>query len=196
MSGIIGAFSPHNVPADAWARVQVFVREAVTASKPPAPLIADHAMTVVCQLALWADRIGMALDPQGVFAPETIDRFLLEGVPHLTEGSRLNYRTHLWKVGAAVLGHDLFPPKPLPLQRSAVSPPYDRHEITNLVSWARGLPTTHMRRNARALLAIGLGAGLASNEIQRLVGTDVSWHDGDVVVDVPGTTPRRVPVLP
>ena len=52
------------------------------------------------------------------------------------------------------------------------------------------------RRNTRALLAIGLGAGLTSQEIQRLVGTDVTTGGGAVLVTVPGAMARRVPVLP
>jgi hypothetical protein len=62
------------------------------------------------------------------------------------------------------------------------------------VNWTRGLPTPHMRRNARALLAIGLGAGLTSEEIQRLVGTDVRQVDDGVVVEVIGKSSRLVPV--
>jgi site-specific recombinase XerC len=106
----------------------------------------------------------------------------------------LNYRTHLWRIGAAVLGHELFPAKPLPLKRSAVLAPYTDEDVTELVSWARGLPTSHMRRNTRALLAIGLGAGLSSEEIQRLVGTDIRQVGGRISVEVIGKAPRTVPV--
>ena len=151
-------------------------------------------MTVVAQLAVWADLLGQPLDPEVLFHPETIDRFIAEGCAHLSDGTRLNYRTHLWKIGAAVLGRALFPPKSLPLKRSAVSAPYSDAEVIELVSWARGLPTSHMRRNAQVLLAAGLGAGLTSREITSLVGTDVHRHDDRVVVEVPGLKPRRVPL--
>jgi len=171
------------------------VRDAVAAARPRTPFIADYEMSVVAQLVLWADRLGIPLEPAVVLSPETIERFFNEGMPHLTHGSRVNYRTHLWKVGRAVLGPELFPPKPLPGQRSVVSPPYAEDEINDLWSWARGLSTTHMRRNARALLAIGLGAGLTSEETQRLVGTDVRVTDGIVVVDATLKHAREVPVL-
>jgi len=195
VSEVISRFRPQQVAPDAWLRVEAFVRDAVTAAGPRTPFIADHEMTVVAQLVLWADRLGIPLDPAVVLSPETIERFFHEGVPHLTNGSRINYRTHLWRVGRAMLSPELFPPKPLPGQRSEVSAPYAEGEITELWSWARGLPTAHMRRNARALLAIGFGAGLTSEEIQRLVGTDIHIFDGIVVVDVMGKRARHVPVL-
>jgi hypothetical protein len=195
VSGVIGSFRPRAVPPEAWARVEEFVRQAVTTAEPEAPLIADHEMTVVAQLVLWSDRIGLPLVPKLVFNREHIDRFLLEGVPHLTKGSKINYRTHLWRVGRAVLGPEHFPPKTLAGQRSDVVAPYTAEEVSDLWSWARGRPTPHMRRNLRALLSIGLGSGLSSEEIQRLVGTDVARRDGVVVVDVIGQRARTVPVL-
>ncbi len=157
--------------------------------------MADMQLSVVAQIAAWADRIGLPLEAAVVLHPETIDRFVLEGAAHLKAGSRLNYRTQLWKVGRAILGSELFPPKPPPLQRSEVLAPYDDEEITALVSWARGLSTARRRRNARALLAIGFGAGLAPEEVQRLVGTDVVREGDQVVVQVIGRRPRTVPVL-
>jgi site-specific recombinase XerC len=75
-----------------------------------------------------------------------------------------------------------------------VNAPYSQAEITELVSWSRGLSTATMRRNVRALLSIGLGAGLSAREISRLAGTDVREEQGFVVVDVVGERARTVPV--
>ena len=123
MSGTINRFSPRDVPEDVWQRVEPVVKQTVTAGAPDTPFHADHQLSIVTQLAVWADRIGQPVDPEHLFSPEFIDRFIVEGCAHLSHGSRLNYRTHLWKIGAAVLGHQLFPPRALPLKRSDVSPP-------------------------------------------------------------------------
>jgi hypothetical protein len=192
---VIERFHARDLPPDRAARVEAFVRSAVLAAEPRAPFVAENHLTVVTQIVAWADRIGLELDPGVVFHPETIDRFLLDGCAHLSDGSRLNYRTILWRVGAAVLGPHLFPAKPLPLGRTSMTAPYSDADIIDLVSSSRGLPTPHMRRNARALLAIGFGAGLRSEEIQRLVGTDIRQVGDRVVVDVPGERARQVPVF-
>jgi len=138
--------------------------------------------------------VGQPIEAKTLFHPEFLDRFITEGCAHLSHGTQLNYRTNLWRVGEAVLGGALFPPRALPLQRSSVASPYSSAEVTELVSWSRGLPTAHMRRNSRALLAIGLGAGLSSQEITSLVGTDIHVEDGVVLVEVGGKLARSVPV--
>jgi hypothetical protein len=194
VSGTVNRFSPRDVPADVWRRVEPTVKEAVTKAAPPDPQKANHQLSIVTQLAVWADRIGQPIEAKTLFHPEFLDRFITEGCAHLSHGTQLNYRTNLWRVGEAVLGGALFPPRALPLQRSSVASPYSAAEVTELVSWSRGLPTAHMRRNCRALLAIGLGAGLTSQEITSLVGTDIRVEDGVVLVAVGGKMARSVPV--
>ncbi len=53
-----------------------------------------------------------------------------------------------------------------------------------------------MRRESWALLALGLGAGLRSEEIVRAVGTDIHEEDGIVLVDVLGPGGRVDRVVP
>lgn len=194
VSGTINRFSPRDVSEDVWRRVEPVVKEAVTKATPGDPQKANHQLSIVTQLALWADRIGQSIEPAALFHPEFLDRFITEGCAHLSYGTQLNYRTNLWRVGEAVLGRALFPPRALPLKRSSVAPPYSVAEATELVSWSRGLPTAHMRRNCRALLALGLGAGLSSQQITSLVGTDVHVEDGVVLIEVGGKMARTVPV--
>ena len=194
VSGTINRFSPRDVPEDLWRLVEPVVKAAISTASPGDPQKANHQLSIVTQLAVWAARIGQSLEPAALFHPEFLDRFVSEGCAHLSHGTQLNYRTNLWRVGEAVLGRALFPPKPLPLQRSAVAPPYSVAQVTELVSWSRGLPTPHMRRNCRALLALGLGAGLSSREVTSLVGADVNAEQGAVLVDVGGKLARSVPV--
>jgi hypothetical protein len=194
VSGTINRFSPRDVPEDVWRRVGHVVKAAIQVAAPGDPQKANHQLSIVTQLAVWADRLGKSIEPEELFHPEFLDRFISEGCAHLSDGSRLNYRTNLWKVGEAVLGRSLFPPKPLPLQRSPVAPPYSVAEVTELVSWSHGLPTAHMRRNAQALLALGLGAGLTSQEITSLVGRDIHYDNGVALIEVAGKMARSVPV--
>ena len=195
VSAAVARFSPKDIPDDVWERIRPVVTAAVTGTTPVTPGLARRYLTIATQLAVWADRIGVSLEHTVLFHPETIDRYIREGCAHLSIGSRMNYRSQLWKFGEAVIGPEHFPPHPLPLRRSPTNTPYSKAEVTELVAWSRGLTTAHMRRNAQALLAIGLGAGLSSQEVSRLVGTDVRDQDGFVLVDVIGEKSRTVPVL-
>ncbi len=194
VSGTINRFSPREVPDDVWHRVEPVVKAAIAQAAPGDPHKVNHQLSIVTQLAVWAERIGQPIEAEALFHPEFLDRFITEGCAHLSHGTRLNYRTNLWRVGEAVLGRALFPPRALPLQRSSVAPPYSTGQVTELVGWSRGRPTAHMRRNCRALLARGLGAGLTSREVTSLVGTDVPADDGVVLVEVAGKMARSVPV--
>jgi hypothetical protein len=196
VSGTINRFSPRDVPPDVWGRIEPVVKESVTKVGFTDAQLAKKCLSVVAQLAVWADRIGQPVDTASLFTPEFIDRFAVEGCAHLSDGSRRNYRSQLWKVGGAVVGHKLFPPRSVPLRISDLTAPYSTAEIAELVSWSRGLPTESMRRDAWALVVLGLGAGLNSEEISRAVGTDVHEADGIVLVDVLAAGGRIARVVP
>ena len=196
VSGTINRFSPQDVPEATWRRVEAVVKDAVTRAPENDYHLANYRMTLVAQLAVWADRIGHDTSAASLFTPEFIDRFITEGCAHLSDGTRLNYRSQLWRIGGAVVGHDLFPPRSVPLRRSALNTPYSTGEVTELVSWSRSLMTEHMRRNCRALLALGLGAGLKAEELTRSMGTDIREEDGVVLVDVLGRGGQLDRVVP
>ena len=196
VTATINRFSPRDVPTEVWKRVEPVVKHTVTTVSFADPALARRACSVVGQLAFWADRIGLPVDAEALFTPELIDRFITEGCTHLTDGTRLNYRSQLWQIGEAVVGHTLFPPRSVPLPASPSWPPYSPVEVTDLVSWSRGLPTQSMRRESWALLSLGLGAGLRPEEIVRAVGTDIHEEDGLVLVDVLGTGGRIDRVVP
>ncbi len=158
--------------------------------------LAKKCCSIVGQLALWADQRGLEVTTSALFSPELIDRFVVEGFAHLTEGTRRNCRSQLWQVGAAVTGTTLFPPRRVPLKSSDVQRPYSADQVREFVSWSGALPTEAMRRESEILLALGLGVGMKSEEITRAVGTDVRAESGLVVVDVLGTGGRVDRVIP
>ena len=195
VSDTIARFSPDKVDEATWARIGPTVRDWATRSAPETPYRARTLMSVLAQLALWADTIGLGLDADTLLHPDTLDRFVVEGMVGYTSGTRLNYRRHLRCVGAVVLGRALYPPAPLPIHRESVLPPYSPPDITRLLAWVRGLPTERFRHDAGGMISLGLGAGLTSQEQSRLVGTDISADQDGVLVAVIGKQARVVPVL-
>jgi integrase len=191
----IKQFSPKDVPAEQWARIEGLVRESATKAAPISAYSAKALMTVVTELVIWIDTVGLPLEPAVIFHPDNIDRFAAEGCAHLASGTQNNYRRQLRAVGAAVIGPELFPPPPLALKRSDPLAPYSAGEIAALRSWARGLPTERYRLGLATILAFGLGAGITSQELNRMVGTDVSSDGDGVAVHVIGDRARAVPVL-
>ena len=195
VSGTIDRFNPVQIPVAQWARVGPVVRASVQQAAPTTVYGARTLLSAVTQLAVWADTLGQPIEPDALFHPDVLDRFATEGCAHLAPGTRLNYRRHLRAVGAAVLGPKIYPPRPLPLYRPGPLRPYSLEEVTALDAWCRGLATERFRDNALGIVALGLGAGLTSQEMSRLVGTDVVADPEGVVVSVIGRTARIVPVV-
>jgi hypothetical protein len=194
VSAAMARFTPNSVPKPVWSRIGGFVTAAVEQATPYTVTTAMTLMTIVTQLVVWTDRLGFPLESDQIFHPGNIDRFVVEGCAHLRPGTRQNYRTWLRDVGQ-VLSPDLYPPRQLVLPRSDPLLPYSTREVGELLAWSRGLPSLRYRHNASVLLAFGFGAGLTSQEISRLIGTDIRRDADGVLVKVIGPKARAVPAL-
>lgn len=84
------------------------------------------------------------------------------------------------------------PPPPLPALAAALpTAPYSDSDVAEIRRWASIQPGENWR-SARALVALGLGAGLPTRDIAEVVSADV--RDGGSAVIVRGSKPRLVPV--
>jgi len=191
----IARFSPRSLPPSAWARIEAPARQWVSHAALTDTREAVVVMSVVSQLLVWADGHGEPLEPEVLLHPETIDRFLAEGCGHLKVGTRATYRTHLRRIGRALIGPELFPPKTIPIPAQEPLAPYRPEEIAAQLAWVHGLPSAHMAANAEILLALGVGAGLDATEMARVRGSEISRDPDGVVVEVTARHRRIVPVL-
>ena len=194
VSDAIARFDPASMPEAQWARIGPLVRTSVEKAAPATVYSARTLLSVTTQLALWADTLGQPIEAEVLFHPDLIDRFVTEGCAHLRPGTRLNYRRQLRDVGAAVLGPNLYPPRPLAIVRDNPLRPYSEEDLTALLAWCRGLPTDRFRDNAMGVIVAGLGAGLTSQGCASWSATTVADTEG-VVVTVIGAKARTVPVV-
>ncbi len=190
----IQRFTPNQLDPRVWAEIEDLVRETVTATNPPTAQAATNLSTVVAQLAAWAYGVGLDVQPHVIFHPDTIDRWLAEGLAHKSSGTRTNYRTRVRKVGEAVLGRQLYPPTPLPVRTSDPATPYSGGELSEIGSAIRGLRTPHQRAGAFALLTLCAGAGLTAAEVNEVSTDDVDTAYGGLLIRVVGDRARCVPV--
>lgn len=190
----IERFTPTRVPPEIWTAIEDPVRQWVRTAEPVDPQRARSMLNVVVQIAHWVALAGEPLDAEVVLHPNTIDRFVRDPHLSLTKQTRSTYRGYLRTVGRAVLGPAQYPPRPVSLIPDEQGRGYSPEDITAIHSWIRGRPTAETRRNATVLLALGLGAGLQSNEMARLVGTDVVRDNDGVLVNIVGKNERAVPV--
>jgi hypothetical protein len=127
-----------------------------------------------------------------VLDPETVERFI--AVALKGGRSRATYRAVLRRIGPALTRRAPWEAKPAPVARRQVALPYSAVEMAGLKSDARAQMTSGRVRAARALLALGAGAGLDGRWVARVVRADVSVDRG-VLVQVGEPAARVVPVL-
>lgn len=145
-------------------------------------------------LAHWAVHRGLTLEHASVFTEEAIDGFIREGLPQYSDASRGNVRAQLRRVREA-LQHGGSPARPERLTAAEPLAPYSLGEQRQFTQWAERQKTAEFRRDARTILALGLGAGLSASEIGEVRGTDVIIDGAGVQVRVEGVRPRTVQVL-
>jgi hypothetical protein len=136
---------------------------------------------------------GMSLDTEVVLDPDTIERFVAEGLAE--ERSRATYRAVLRRIGPLLTTRAPWEPPPRTIARRQVAAPYKAEELDLLRVDARRQSTGHKSRAARALLALGAGAGLDGRWVTRVAESDVSDDGLGLLVHVGEPAARAVLVL-
>jgi len=184
------------MPSDYWDAIGDFVRSCITNAQPSSRISAQRSLSPVTALVLWSWQLGYELDRRLIFDRMTIEEFIASGCPATwSSATRGNMRSQLFNISEALLGTEARIPRLNPLPPSNPSKPYHVKEIVTFRSWAMGQSTQSKRHDATALLALGAGAGLATEDLLTIHVSDVTLVDGFVIVNVTGRRPRQVPVL-
>jgi hypothetical protein len=193
VSGHIDSYTPR-AAGPAWDRVAPLVRQIVREADPLLPYKATELLSVLAQLAVFADGQGRTASAQSWLSAEFIEHFVQTGCPAAGEATRGNYRSRLLRLREAVVGPPLVTGKPVKLSASDASRPYSPAEQAALWGWAAGQPTAALRSGCRVLLALGLGVGLDSPEVAPLRVHDVrtTGPGSPVTVAVRGPRSRLV----
>lgn len=180
-----------------WAHIGSFVRAAVIDAAPRTAYSERELYAAATPLTLWAwQTAAMPLERDVIFTVRTIERFTAVGLAHYgSKAGRNTLRSRLLRISEALLGAPVAPPSLRPLGGSDPSAPYTAREVVTLKSWAIAQTTAERRSNAEALLALGLGAGLAGREIVNLTVGDIQADDDGVLILIRGDRARSVPVL-
>lgn len=195
MAERINDYTPEIDPAH-WTAIGGFVRAAVHDADPHTTYRAKDLLGAATALTHWAWMLGQPLDRSVVFDRWQIEAFIAEGWPPTwSAASRGNRRSVLFRVSEALLGHEARTPRVAPLPNADPSRPYTGSELTAFRSWADAQATTSKRRDCAVVVALGAGAGLATEDLLPLRARDINRVGEALVVTVSGRRARQVPVL-
>lgn len=118
-----------------------------------------------------------------------IEAFVAHGLSHRSESTRGTYRSVLRQLTGVAR-----PGRAPGYRGSVAAPPYSVSERAELFSMARAQPKRWRRHSGLAVLALGIGAGLRTEEIVAVTGDDVVCSGRTVTLQISGTRAREVPV--
>lgn len=178
-----------------WDVIGDFIRNAVTdaairSGRPAADL---YPAVVPFVLWCWQTR-GTPLEVSRIFRWQVLEEFIHRGMTGYLSGSRATHRSTLTLV-VEVLNPADVRQHHRPIPRSKPTEPYTVAEVAALYSWATSQGTARRRKDALALLTLGLGAGLATREILGVKGADIESSANRLLVMVWEGRPRVVPIL-
>jgi hypothetical protein len=186
-------YRPQRLRVTDWREVRPFVVECALRLGLDGGPSAIRTVRVLAQLAAWAVREGLPLDAEMVLDPDTVERFVAVGLAD--DRCRATYRAVLRRVGPKLTAKAPWESRPATVARRQVAVPYSAQEINWLRADAWVQPTPARVRAARALVALGAGAGLDGRWVARVRACDVMTTGGILTVRVGEPRPRMVPVL-
>jgi hypothetical protein len=184
---------PQRIDDETWREIRPFVFDAGERLGLNGGAGAQRVVRVLARLTAWAAAEGLPLDLEVVLDPDTVERFVAAALPD--DRSRVTYRAVLRRVGPLLTRYAPWESRPAPVARRQVALPYTPAELDVLRADAELQPTPGRVRAARALLALGAGAGLDGRWVTRAAAEDVSMRGGVVLVAVGAPNARVVPVL-
>ncbi|ASD21704.1 hypothetical protein B7495_06025 [Cryobacterium sp. LW097] len=178
-----------------WEVIGPFITEAVAEAAAASGRHARSLSPAAAAFVLWCwQSRGTPLQRDRIFRRTTIEEYIHLGMKAYTKGSKATHRATLTLI-TGVLNPLGLTDHQRAIPRSAPTAPYSAQEVAELYSWATSQGTEHRRRDAIALLTLGLGAGLAAREILGVRVSDVN-RTGAIQVIVWEGRARVVPLSP
>jgi hypothetical protein len=193
LAGWLRSYRPQGVDPEIWAAVRPFVSECADRLALDGGAGALRVVRILARLSVWVLGEGLPLDAEVVLDPDTAERFVAVGM--VGDRSRATYRAVLRRVGPRLTSKAPWEPRANTVARRQVVVPYSLRELDGLRTSVLTQSTPRRVRAARALLALGAGAGLDGRWTARVTARDVTAHKGVVLVRVGEPAARVVPVL-
>lgn len=194
---VLDAYQPAvtRISTAQWARIRALVVASVEGAQYPSIHSAHFALRVVSAFVAWAEGEGVELHTERLFQPDRVERYIGLRRADATRRTRANERAVLRRVGRTATTAAPWPVEPQPFQSHVhLKAPYTAEEVHAFWMAVDQQATDHRRRVLRAMLLLGLGAGLKPREMLECTATQVKSERLSGLTAV-FLSDRAVPVL-
>lgn len=194
LTGIVDGFLPRPPLAAQWPQLRPVVVEVLARSQIRGTDSFRKYLTHLGYFLAWAHGQGLPVAADTVVRHHT-EEYTRVGMSDSSAKSRADRRARLrWL--ADQVNPQQTPDKGITVPRPTIKPPYSEPEMSQLVRVALTQPTAERSRKAALCIGLGAGAGLDSADLRGLRAAHIHDRGEDgVTIQVPGRTPRTVPVL-
>jgi integrase len=182
-----------DLPDDDWQRVESFVKNVVYDALPHVPYSPAAVTNAVARHVDWCVNVAGLPVERGALLRRDVIAYAVDLMPTSSPSTRGRQRALLLRVGEHLGTVESLPPLST-LSAASPSQPYTAEEVDELCAWAEYQSTSSRRASARALISLGLGAGLPTRDLCSIRARDVEGSGSRVHVS--GARPRTVPVGP
>jgi integrase len=185
------------VPEEVWALIGPLALSACQAAQHSSVDAALAAIRATAQFLAWCRLQEIPLQAERVFLPDHVERFIATQTTHMTPASRATRRSHLRRVARAATKAAPWPrPDRVYARDTPMTGPLSPAEVDAYWDALRAQPTAVAERRLKALMLLGLGAGLRAGEVLTVSIRDhIGYTDaGEVQVCTIHLPDRVVPV--
>lgn len=148
-----------------WGQIRPLTTQATTAAQHASVEAALAAVRATAQFLAWATREEIPLTAERVFRSEHVERYIATQTWRMTPASRSTRRSHLRRVARAATKAAPWPQPERPYARTTpMLAPLTAQEENSFWEAVRAQPSPIWERRLKALMVLGLGAGLPSRE--------------------------------
>lgn len=148
-----------------WAQIRPLAVVASEAAQHASVDAALGALRAIAQFLAWCVQEEIPLTVDGAFRPEHVERYVATQTGYMTPASRSTRRSHLRRVARAATKAAPWPHPARPYARpTPMSAPLTTLEEDSYWEAVRAQPSPLWERRLKALMVLGLGAGLPARE--------------------------------
>lgn len=190
---ILREWRPRNMPAYRWQAVRPLTEHIMRRSHIRGAESFKKHIRLVAALVDWTTSAGYPPSLEAILTGDTIDDYLRSCGHERSRASLSTIRSDLRRIASKANPERGGPAPAMAIPYVDVKPPYDERDVSMILRRIETVTVPRKKAQIQCAVALGLGAGLNTNDLHDLRRNHIDDRGPDgMVIDVPGPRARTV----